>query len=227
MKRSSSSQQRFRAIGLLLSLVLVILFTAISLRNDVRSMDQKVAALYADRLQPAVDLVYLSEHIHAKRLALDDQFVAEASRLPSDLARQLKQYDLKIDNRIGQYEKTQLTTDEAIWLKAFKQNWIQSKHLEQSILRLVATGQQPAAMQLFSERGSSLFRQSIQAIHKLAQIQAETGNKAVQETHRTAAGGSINVTLLIAVSVLVSLTILDLVRTMTWQEAQSHPLHLN
>lgn len=158
MKWSFIFQQKLKAAVLLLSLMLVILFTATSLKNEVQDMEQTVIALNADRLQPAVDLVYISESLHAKRLLLEDQFMTQLPLSAATLASQLQQYDRQIGHRIALYDKTKLTPDESIWLKAFKQNWAQSKRLEAVIQQLLTAGQLPAASQLFSQRGATLFR---------------------------------------------------------------------
>ena len=227
MKWSFILQQKLKVAGLLLSLMLVILLTATSLKNVVQDMDQTMASLYTDRLQPAVDLLHISESLHAKRLVLENQFMTQSPLLPAVLASQLGQHDRQIGNRIGQYEKTKLTGDEAIWLKTFKQNWVQGKRLEQSIQHLIATNQRTVASQLFSQRGAILFRQSVQSVNELAQIQAETGQKAVKEGHRMAAGGSLDVTLLTAISLIVGLVILGLIHNARLVSQESQSFHLN
>ncbi|QHV96673.1 MCP four helix bundle domain-containing protein [Spirosoma endbachense] len=227
MKWSFIGQQKLKAAGLLLSLMLVILFTATSLKHAVQDMDQTMASLYRDRLQPAVDLVHISESLHAKRLVLDNQFLTQSPLSGSVLVRYLRQHDQQIANRIGHYEKTKLTADEAIWLKSFKQNWAQGKQVEGLIQQLMATGKWAVARQLFSERGATLFKQSIQSVHELAQIQTKTGQSAVKEAHQLAAGGSLNVSLLTAISLLVGLVILGLIQNTSLRSLESPLFPLN
>ncbi|QIP16509.1 hypothetical protein G8759_29615 [Spirosoma aureum] len=227
MKWSFVLQQKLKAAGLLLSLMLVILFTAISLNNALKDLDQTMASLYRDRLQPAVDLVLISESLHAKRLVLENQLMNQSTLSPAALAGQLGLYDRQIANRIRHYEKTKLTGDEAILLRSFKQNWDQGKRIEGSIQQLIATDQRTVASQLFSQRGAILFRQSVQSIHKLAQIQSDTGQSAVKEAHRMAAGGSLDATLLTAVSLLVGLVILGLLHNARVVSHELKSFHLN
>ncbi len=228
MKWSFILQQKLKAAGLLLSLLLVILFTATNLKNEVQDMDQTMASLYTDRLQPAVDLVYISESLHAKRLLLENQFVNELPVVsPVMLADRLRHYDRQINERIVQYEKTKLITSEVRWLKAFKKNWLQSQDLEKSMQQLMSAEQQPVARQLFYQQGALAFKHSVQALHELAQIQVETGQKAVREAHQMAAGGSLNVTLLTAISIIVGLVILGLIHNARLLDQPSQPFHLN
>ena len=227
MRWSFVSQQRRKTVGLLLGFVLVILVTAISLKKAVQDMNRTVAALNADRLQPAVDLVYISESVHAKRLTLEDQLMPESLLPTAVLAGQLRHYDRQIENRIGHYAKTKLTAEEARWLNLLNQQWREGKRLDQSIQQLLADGHQPVARRLFNGRGTTVFKQSVESIHELAQIQAETGQRAVSDAHRVAAGGSLDVTLLTAISVLVILVILGLGGNPTGLDPKSTPLHLN
>ena len=228
MKWSFIIQQKLRAAGLLLGLMLVILFTATSLKNAMQDMDQTMASLYTDRLQPAVDLLHINESVHAKRLLLENQFVNELPVVsPVMLAEQLRHYDRQIDERIVQYEKTKLITSEVRWLKAFKKNWLQGQDLEKSMQQLMTAEQQPVARQLFYRQGALVFKHSVQTLHELAQIQAETGQKAVREAHRMAVGGSLNVTLLTAISIIVGLVILGLIHNARLVSQESRSFHLN
>lgn len=227
MKWSFVLQQKLKAAGLLLGLMVVILFTASSLENEVQDMEQTVVGLYADRLQPAVDLVHISESLHAKRLLVENQFVNESPATPAVLAGQLRDHDRRINERIVQYEKTKLTTSETRWLKAFRKKWMQGQDLEQSIQQLLIAEQQPVARRMFYRQGALVFRHSVQALHELVQIQAETGQRAVKDARRMAAGGSLNVTLLSAISIVVGLVILGLIHNARLLNQQAQSFHLN
>ncbi|MCX6218624.1 MCP four helix bundle domain-containing protein [Spirosoma sp.] len=227
MKWSFVLQQKLKAAGLLLSLMLVILYTATSLKNDVQDMERAVVTLYADRLQPAIELVHINESIYAKRLLIEDQFTNERPVSPAALAEQLKHYDQRINERISQFEKTKLTTSETRWLKAFNKKWKQGQGLEKSIQALLIAEQPSQARQVFYGPGALVFKHSVQALHELVQIQAETGQKSLKDAHRMAAGGSLNVTLLTAVSLLVGLVILALIHNARLIRQPVQPFHLN
>ncbi|MBO0936411.1 MCP four helix bundle domain-containing protein [Fibrella sp. HMF5335] len=227
MKWSFIRQQKLKAAGLLFSLMLIIFFTAISLKREVRELDQTVSSLQADRLQPAVDLIYISESLHAKRLLLENQFVTESPSSSVALSRQLERHDRQIQKRINQYEKTKLTASETTWLNALKKKWKHGQNLERSIQVLLSDNQLPKARQVFYGPGTLVHKHSVQAIQTLGLIQTETGLKAVKEAHRMAAGGSLNVTLLMAISLIVGLVILGLLHkaTLLNQEPPSYQLN--
>lgn len=227
MKWSFALQQKLKAAGLLLSLMLVILYTATSLKNEVQDMEQTVVTLYADRLQPAIELVHINESIHAKRLLIENQFVNEWPAVPAALAGQLGHYDQRINERISHYEKPKLTASETRWLNAFNKKYRQGQDLETSIQALLIAGQPAQARQVFYGPGVLVFKHSVQELHELVQIQAELGQKSVKDAHRMAAGGSLNATLLTAISLLVGLLILGLIHNARLVSQPVQPFHLN
>jgi len=227
MKWSFALQQKLKVAGMLLSLMLVILYTATSLKNEVQDMEQTVVTLYADRLQPAIELVHINESIHAKRLLIENQFVNEVPVSPAALAGQLGHYDQRINKRISQYEKTKLNASETRWLNAFCQKYKQGQDSEKSIQAMLIAGQPAQARQVFYGSGALVFKHSVQALHELVQIQAELGQKSVKDAHRMAAGGSLNATLLTAISLLVGLVILGLIHNARLVRQPAQPFHLN
>lgn len=227
MKWTFILQQKLKAAGLLLGLMVVILGTATSLKNAVQDMDQTMASIHTDRLQPAVDLLHINESLYAKRLLLENQFVNESPVSPAILAGQLRDHDRRINERISRYEKTRLTPGETRWLKAFRKKWMQGQDLEKSIQQLMTAEQQPVARQLFYRQGALVFKHSIRAIHELAQIQTETGQQSVEDAHRMAAGGSLDTTLLTAISLIVGLVILGLIHNARLVSQEPQPFHLN
>lgn len=227
MKWAFSMQQKLKAAGLLLGILLVTLLTSISMKQAMQDMDRMLAEVNTDRLQPAVDLVFISESLHAKRLLLEAQLLNKSVTMTSTLRPELAQYDATIRDRLGQFEKTKLTDTEAHWLITFKKRWAQGVDLERSVLRLIESGQPEIALQVFSTQGLPLFKQGVQSVHKLAQIQSETGNKAAKEAHRVAAGGSLNATLLLAITIIISLLILNLIQKVKLLDQGAQPFHLN
>lgn len=163
------------------------------------------------RWRPAIELVYINESIRAKRLLIENQLMDGLPISAAALAEQLKHYDHQIQERISQYRKTKRTTDEIRWLNAFNKKWKQGQDLERSMQDLLIAGQHAEARQVFQGPGELVFEHSVRVLHELAQIQPETGRKTVKEVHQMAAGESLNVILLTAVSLLVGLVILGLI----------------
>lgn len=227
MKWALNSQHKRKAGGFLLGMLLVTLLTSISMKQAMQEMDAMLASVNTDRLQPAVDLVYMSESLHAKRLLLEAQLLNRSPSMPPTLPSELNHYDLIIRDRLNQFEKTKLTDSEARWLSTFKKQWSQGVDLERSVLGLIGSGQQETALQVFSKQGVPLFKQGVQSLHKLAEIQSETGHKASKEAHRVAAGVSLNATLLLAITIIIGLLTLNLLLKVKWLDQRAQPFHLN
>ncbi|QJW90302.1 hypothetical protein HNV11_13415 [Spirosoma taeanense] len=227
MKVSFGIQQKVKASGLLLGIMLVLVLTSLSMKQVVRDLDQVVASVYVDRLQPAVDLVYLSENLHAKRLLLDSYLADQSTGSASVLKAQLKRYDTGSSQLIHQLERTKLSASEANWLRTFKANRNQYIRLEHNVLHLEASGQHQAAVHLFKTPGEELFHQGVLALHELAHIQDQTGQNEVKVAHRQAAGSSIHATLLLAVALIIGLLLLSLIHTAKLPDRKPQPFHLN
>ncbi|CAN5324877.1 hypothetical protein BH09BAC4_BH09BAC4_23500 [soil metagenome] len=227
MKWAFSMKQKLKAAGFLLGILLVTLLTSISMKQATQDMDRMLAEINTDRLQPAVDLVYISESLHAKRLLLEAQLLNKSVTMTSTLPSELNQYDATIRDKLAQFEKTKLTDSEANWLSTFKKQWAQSVDLERAVLRLIELGQPEAALQVFSTQGLPLFKQGVQSVHKLAHIQSETGHNAAKEAHRVAASVSLNATVLLAITVIIGLLTLNLIQKVKLPDQRAPPFHLN
>ncbi len=202
MKWSDVRPQKLRIAGLLFLLMLIMVCAALNTKFVVQKMDRLLTSVYQDRLQPAVDLVYLNENLYARRLLMETYLAGQSTLSKPALQAQLDQTTADNYRRIGQFEKTVLTDAEAYRLSRFKASLTLSVDLERSILRLTESGQRERATYLFRQPGLTLFQRDTQMLHELVRIQSQTGQEAVREAHREAAiGGGLNLTLLVIVSV--------------------------
>ncbi|GAB3511427.1 hypothetical protein GCM10027341_50890 [Spirosoma knui] len=220
-------KQKMKAVGLLFGAMVLILFTALSMRHALRDIDQTLTTVYADRLQPAVDLVYLSENLHAKRLMLDAYLTGQSKMAASALTAELNRYNGANQQLIGQFEHTKLTPREAQRLESFKASVTHYNDLERTVLHLSESSRAQEAAQLFTQQGATFFQQGVMALHDLAQIQVKTGQQAIEAAHQEASGGAVNATLLIAVSVLIGVLILAIIQSINLVPRPTHPFHLN
>ena len=227
MKTLAVLPQKIKMAILLAVLMVTIAFTALSMRYALRDMDQTLASVYRDRLRPAVELVYLNENLYAKRLLLET-YLSDHSTLSITAVRaQLRQTTENSYQRIDAFEKTELTKQEARQLHLFKTNVAAYADLERIILQLTETGQHQRAVAMFEQQGHQLFQQDIQLLHALATIQHETGQQAVEDAHQQAAGGAINATLLIGLSIVIGLLIQQLLAKKVPQKQPIGYVHLN
>ena len=227
MKWSFVIRQKVKAAALLCGTIVVIVLSLLNINQALQDMDQSIESVYVDRLQPAVDLVYLSENLHNRRLVMQNCLTGSSSVLIQDAVKLLENINAKSNSLISSFEKTKLTTGEAEKLNYFKGHLKAYAQLENAVLQLEQNNCHYEAILLFERHGGSIFQQGIMTLHAMAKIQSDTGIEAVKSAHRQAAGGLINTSLLIAICVIIGLIILGLLRDERLVNPKSDFFHLN
>ncbi len=220
MKTLAVLPQKIKMAALLAVLMVLMVFTALSMRYALQNIDQTLASVYKDRLRPAVELVYLNENMYAKRLLLETYLSDHSTLSMSALREKLRQTTQDSYQRISTFEKTELTGQEAQQLQLFKTNLRTQANLESSIVQLTEAGQHQRAVNLFEQQGYQLFQRDVRLLHELITIQHETGQQAVETAHRQAAGGTINTTFFIGLAIIIGLLVQQLLLKKT-QRTQS------
>ncbi|MFD1140643.1 MCP four helix bundle domain-containing protein [Larkinella insperata] len=226
MNRSTLTQQKLKAVLLFLPVLVVIVLTSISMRNSVKDMDQAMKTVYQDRLQPAIEVLYLSENLHTKRHLLDTYLGAQQPSVRL-LHAQLKQRDDTMKRILREFEKTVLVKDEVKHLQSFKTSLSRYAQLEHTVVGLQQAGQHQTALELFNQQGASLFRQGIHSLHELAQIQATVGQQTLKRSHSEANHFYSNSTLQVAVTIIIALIILSLIHNAKRPDQGPASFHLN
>ena len=226
-KWSFFKQQKIKIAGLLFLVLVIAIYNTLSMERAVQGMDKNMTSVYEDRLQPSVILVYLTEHQYAKRLLLEDYLTGQTELSAAAVESQLKLHDAKSQLLIEQFEKTTLIGFESEWLNSLKSSLVAYSQLEKNLIDSVRNARSDEAMRMFQKSGGILFKQSIQNLHKLAQLQLETGREAVKQSHQDVANASILSTLLITVVIVVSIQIQRLVYNARLLDMNSSSFHLN
>jgi hypothetical protein len=227
MNLSVITQQKLKAALLLLPVMVVVILTSLSMRSAMQEVDQALGSVYADRLEPAVEMVYLSEKFHAKRHLLETGLIAQNTSSVRITKARLKQYDAGIEHIIGQFEKTNLVPDETKSLLAIKTVLTDYRRLEQTILQQWASGKTEVAHDLFKGSGAVLFQQGVTHLHDLARIQSVVGKEFTKKSHTEARHFYVNSTLQIAIAVIMGLIILSIIHNIKLRDRDPQPFHLN
>jgi len=227
MKWSFVIQQKVKAAKLLIGILIPVVVGSLSMNRALQNMDQSIESVYVDRLQPAVDLVYISENLHRKRLLMQSFLTRQSAMLLEELQTELKSDNERNTRLISSFEKTELTALEEEKLAVFKAGVLSYTKLENAVLKLEKAKRHDEAMVLFETQGGKIFHQGIATLHTMAQIQSETGLTEVKSAHRQAAGGFLNATLLIAVCVVLALVILGMLKSEKIIEKKADFFHLN
>ncbi|HEY0110973.1 MAG TPA: MCP four helix bundle domain-containing protein [Fibrella sp.] len=227
MKWSLSTLQKVKIAGLLFGVMAVIVCSSLNIMQSLDTVDDTLNSVYADRLQPAVDFLDISETLHAKREVLDDYLTGRTTLSSAALRLELNRYHANSQRLISQFAKTRLVKGEGEQLQAFRANQTQYRRLEDQVLALHESGQAARAAILFREPGGALFQSGMKSLQALAHIQSHTGQEAVHQAHREVAGGSLNATLLIAVAICIGLMIHSIFAHAQLIPRDGPPFHLN
>ncbi|RAJ94134.1 chemoreceptor-like protein with four helix bundle sensory module [Larkinella arboricola] len=226
MNRSNLTQQKLKAVLLFLPVLVVIILTSLSMRSSVKDMDQAMKTVYQDRLQPAIEVLYLSENLHTKRHLLDI-YLGLQQPSAQHLKKQLKQRDDTMRQILHQFEKTVLVKEEVKSLESFKTSMSRYAQLEQTVVQLQQAGRHEEALELFNQQGAAIFQQGVNYLHELAQIQATVGQQTLKRSHSEANHFYSNSTLQVAVTIIIAVIILSLINNVKRQDQGSATLHLN
>jgi hypothetical protein len=227
MKWSFVIRQKVKAAVVLAGILVVIMLASLSMNQAIQVMDQSLESVFVDRLQPAVDLVFLSENLYNRRLVVQGYLTDSSSILTGESVKALGIDNSERNRLISSFEKTLLTALEAEKLSYFKDRLKAYDRLENSVLQLIRSNRHHEAGLLFGNQGGIIFHEGVSTLHSIAQIQSDAGKRTVKSAHGQAVGGLINTSLLIAVCIIIGLVILSLLKNESLIDQKSEMFHLN
>jgi hypothetical protein len=227
MKWSFVIQQKIKAALLLSGIMVFVILNSLMSRSSMNTIDQSFSSIYQDRLVPAIDIVYLSEHLYTKRLLLEKELSNKELRNLPVLSRQLHSHDQKIDSLIAKFEQTALVEDEVKSLSAFKKHIQAYSTLEKQVLVLGVNSVPEAGRELFYTQVALVFQKSIHQLIKLTKIQSVVGKELMKDSHTEAYYINLLFTLQIAIAVIIAILILGLIHNSKIIKQDSAPFHLN
>ncbi len=227
MKWSFVIQQKIKAALLLGGIMALVLVSALLSRSNMAGIDRSFSSLYEDRLVPAVDMVYLTEHLYRKRLLMEKYVLSGPESSPGKVARQLDMHNADIDSLIREFEKTYLVAEESESLRAFEHRLGEYAAMEKAILRLCEVGNQQAGQELFEGKSSSLFQHTVVRLNELTQIQSSVGKELLKKSHSHVIQSEFLSTIQICMVILIGLMVMVLIRGSQIIKQDTKPFHLN
>ncbi len=228
MKWSFVIQQKLKAAFLLSGIMVFIMLNSFISQSSMDSIDQSFSSIYEDRLIPAIDIVYLSEHLYSKRLLLEKALSNKNTEELPHIAIQLNAHSKKMDSLITAFEQTSLVEEEVKSLGAFKKNIQAYAALEKTIIQLGVNSSDEASRDLFYTQGSLIFEKSIKQLGELTKIQSVVGKELMKNSHTEAYYFNLLSTLQIASAIVVGILILGLIYSSKIINKDSKtPFHLN
>jgi hypothetical protein len=213
MKWSFVIQQKLKAAILLSVIMLLVVLNSVVSKLNIQGIDESFDSIYADRLIPAIDIVYLMENLYNKRLVLEKHLLLTTESSTTDTKRLLYGYDQKIDSLITAFEQTYLVEQESKSFKALKTRIDEYAVLEKSILSLSTAGHKDKGWELFEGNGAAVFHNTITRLNELTNIQSIVGKELMKSSKSDVSISNFYSTLQIVLAIVIGGIILSLIQS--------------
>lgn len=194
---------------LFIVMFMIVLFTFIE-RKNIADVNRSVTSIYNDRLVPATDIFYLSEHLYGKRF-LTEQFLQSETENFSAVQAGLDKHNESIHSLIGRFEKTYLVDEESRYLNNLKISVAEYLAIEKKIMRLANSGSKNTARMLYENMGKKSLQASMKQLSLLTQVQTTAGSQLIKDSNGKVATSSMISNLQIVLSIIIGLIILSLI----------------
>lgn len=226
MKWTFAIQQKLKAATVLCGIMLmIVLFTFIE-RKNVADMNRSVTSIYNDRLIPATDIFYLSEHLYGKRF-LTEQFLQSDNPGVTELRNELNKHNKSIKSLISRFEKTYLVNKEQEYLNNLRSKVQDYNQIEIKILNLSIAGSKDVALALYESEGKKTLEATIKQLALLTRIQTTVGGELIKDSNGKVATASMISSLQIVLSIVTGLIILSLIFASRITSGKEQNFHLN
>jgi hypothetical protein len=227
MKWSFVIQQKMKAALLLGSIMVLVLVSVLLSRSNIEGIDKSFSSMYADRLIPATDIVYLTESLYQKRLLMEKQLLTQEEDSWESVIRKLATHNQRIDSLVGEFEKTYMVKDELASLRAFRSRHAEYARIEEKIVSLGKVGNRSAGLGLHTSQGEVLFQKTMTRLRELTRIQSTVGKELFKESHRDVLQFVFLSTIQIVMVIVIGMIIMGLIRSSRIVNVKSEPFHLN
>lgn len=203
MKRPFSTRSKLKMAVLLLIVFLAVLVKNFAEKRHVSKLSDSFASVYEDRLLVEGYIYSLSNHLHAKK-TLTSSCASPAGR--EGVAAAVAAENAAIRRLLDDYEKTELTHDEARHLQCFKAHLDALHRQENRYLDPAASVEETIALGPLMNESSRKASEELQA---LSAIQLSVGKDLHRQSQQITAEASVfsqfGWTLLIVIGLIVQI----------------------
>lgn len=219
-------QQKIKAAAILFGIMLMIVIFSFLERKNMADINKSVTSIYNDRLVPATDIFYLSEHLYGKRFLLEQFLLTNKSNL-GEVQAQLDKHNQEISELITRFEKTYLVDEESRYLKNLKNTVLSYNRLEADILTLSNRESKEAALALYESKGRNNLQDGIRQLALLTRVQTNVGSQLIKDSNGKVASSSMISNLQIILSIVTGLVVISLVFASRISSKPEQNYHLN
>lgn len=213
MKWSFVIQKKMEAALLLTTIMLVIILGTMISRHNIAGIGKSVSSIYQDRLLPATTIVYITENLYDKRLAMEKALMSEDQLLLDDARVRLDVNNMKTDSLIKSFEKTFLVEQEAKSLLALKRNLDSYIRAERSIIALCSEDKRNEARVIFEKANLEVFPETIRNLNDLTMLQSSVGKELIKDSKSDMASVDNILLFQITMAVIIGLVVLVFIQS--------------
>lgn len=226
MKWTFVIQQKIRAALVLGGIMALIIFFTFKEKKNINGLKHSVTSIYKDRLVPATDIFYLSEHLYNKRFLTERLLMSDLTDLAA-FQSESKDFNHKINALIAKFEQTYLVDEESQSLKELKRSFTRYVAIERRMLTLLQNGSTPEARKLYQYQGQPLLQHTSSVLSKLARIQTTVGSELIKDSDGKVASSAMISDLLIVLSIITGLVLIAMVFSNRLVEGREKNFHWN
>lgn len=201
-KKTGIRRQVFGVFSAVIVIVMVVSLIGITGINRVA---EDINALYYDRLYPAVEMAKITETLYENRLFLEEYLNLDDEKQRNELLVGIRANHKIIDSLVAKYAESHLVDEENKNLLVYRKEIFKYRQLENEILQLYKSDAEGAKI-LFSTESSEEFKNMIDPIHKMTDIQLKIGEELRKDSISEA--NSIRLALYLAMGIILLVFIL-------------------
>lgn len=209
-----SINQKTKIASLLFAIMACTILIRVLEDKSVKDMNESFISMYNDRLIPATDLYYVSEHINLKLNLLDETLFDREMIISKDLdqiTNSLKRHNGIIDSLIAKYELTYLVKTEHKYLRKFKHELGRLSAIENKIIGYLKSNSFNQGRKLYQTEGRNALRSSVSSISNLIKIQTQVGKELLKDSEYLITGNKLYSSLQVILAILIGILIVAIV----------------
>lgn len=229
MRLGFSVKQKIRIAALLFAVMTCSILIRFLEDESIKNMNESFLSMYNDRLIPATDLFYITEHANAKKSLLEEALYwsehhAEAQEA---LIRKFAVHNTAIDSLMHKYKRTFLVKQERSKLAELNKRLVDNIKAEERIISLLKANKPGSARDLYEEAGRASADLAILKISELMGIQKDVGTELMRDSDFMVSGNKLYSTLQVVLAILIGILIVGIIFTSNVVKINNDKFNLN
>jgi hypothetical protein len=229
MRLGFSVKQKIRIASLLFAVMACSILIRFLEDESVKSMNESFVSMYNDRLIPATDLFYITEHANAKKSLLEEALYwsEHHAAVQEAVARKLAVHNAAIDSLMHKYKRTFLVKQEKGKLAELDKQLLNTIGIENSIIALLKVNKPGSARDLYENTGRASADLAILKISELMAIQKDVGTELIRDSAFVVSGNKLYSTLQVALAIVIGILIVGIIFTSNVVKINNDKFNLN